>query len=174
MPKEKSEQRSAIRKIERNKSTNVNLGAFQLPHEFDQEILTGKWVKDEENAIRESQRDEVIQSEGVEVDGWNVWKDAQGKSCVVSVASGKYVLMFRPKSLQKAINVLHGNASRRRIIHEHEGRTVAGEGGKDGILTDEQLNKFTPYTDVELIRDQHDSQFKLTEVDLTNGKNLVV
>lgn len=50
--------------------------------------------------------------------------------------------MFRPKSLQGAIQKIYGNESRKRMFQEVSGQTVAGEVNQDtGILTNSVLSR---------------------------------
>jgi hypothetical protein len=122
----------------------VNKGSFPPPPEFDRNRFSGKWVKNNHQVSR-AQESEVIRSEGVVAAGWGVWKNPKTqKPCIRTVNSGAYILMFRPKTLQQAVNAAYGNVSKKRMIQEAEGETLSvgtlESGTTQGMLTKKTLD----------------------------------
>jgi hypothetical protein len=119
----------------------VNRGRFSLPPEFDSQKFSAKWVEHGPKVVM-AQDKEVIQSEGVRVPGWAVWKDSKGKPCLRTVSKGAFVLMFQPKALRQAINKIRGNQSRRRMVKEAKGETVTANPQDDkGVLSAQKLQE---------------------------------
>lgn len=107
------------------KAGEVNKGSFPLPPEFDRNKHSGQWVKNN-HRVNRAKEPEIIRSEGVVADGWAVWKHPKNqKPCIRTVNSGAFILMFRPKALQTAVNAAYGNVSKRRMIQEAEGETLS-------------------------------------------------
>lgn len=137
---------------------------FALPPGFPAHQCASKWEL-EGNSVIEAQQPTVLEGAGVKAAGWAVYmqivpgqrivtdeeKPKEGepkkpafvpKREVVKRVVGKntYVLMFRPKKLQAAVNAIHGNTSRRIVVSELRGETnAANTSGDRGILTNEQL-----------------------------------
>ncbi len=122
---------------------SVQKGRFMMPPEFPKHLV-GKWVK-QGPSVTMARQPVPIPSEGVVASGWETWLDKQKKPCVRTVASGAFILMFRPRVLQTAINKIHGNQSRKRMIDEAQGKTVTSvDGGQvsdRGVLTRDVLNQ---------------------------------
>lgn len=121
--------------------TVVNEGQLALPPEFDQKQHSGKWAKDGPHVMK-AQQDEIIASARVRAKGWAVWLGSDKKPYKRTLGSGTYILMFRPKALQAAVNALHGNTSRMRLSDEVLGTTIAGENpaAAEGLLNHTQLS----------------------------------
>lgn len=120
---------------------NVNKGHLEMPVEFDQNRFVGAWFKRGPQANKMRQP-EVLGGAQIKAAGWSVWKDSKGRTCQRSLSSGVYILMFRPKNLQQAIQKIYGNESRRRMVQEASGQTVAGDINQDsGILTNSVLSR---------------------------------
>lgn len=145
--------------------------SLSLPAGFDFNRFASKWVADG-NEIDEAKQPKFIQSVGLRADGWQVYKQIQALSAldelantklpkeerkkpamvpVVRISSGKpYVLMFRPKALQRALNVIHANESRDLVTRELSGQSaIANETGDPGILTNEDMKQFNRVSDAE-------------------------
>ena len=121
--------------------SKVNRGHLQLPDDFDETKFVGFWAK-RGSIANKAKQDEILGGSGVKAQGWNVWKSARGQLCQRTLSSGVYVLMFRPKSLQQAVQKIYGNESRRRMLQEAMGETVAGEAVTDTVvLTDKVLSQ---------------------------------
>lgn len=123
----------------------VEKGSLTLPSDFDSRKFVGKWVEKTEASINRARQFQRLPSEGVKADGWEVWKDNAKKPCLRPMGNKQYVLMFRSKPLQVAINKLCGNASRRRMMQEAEGEVIHGEDGTPindtGMLTRKRLER---------------------------------
>lgn len=120
----------------------VNKGRLPLPENFDTRRFVGKWTK-KGPSVQIAKQPERIPSEKMEATGWQIWSDPKTKQiCSRTLSTGVFILMFRPRVLQTAINKLYGNASRRRMVQEAEGKTVAGQIKTDsGIFTQDVLSK---------------------------------
>lgn len=119
----------------------VDRGRFPLPTGFDSRQFSAKWVEHGPKVSMAQER-EIIQSEGVTVPGWQVWKDKNGKPCFRTISKGAFVLMFQPKALRQAINKLRGNQSRRRMVKEAVGETVSANPQDDkGVLSAKRLQE---------------------------------
>lgn len=120
----------------------VQKGRLSLPPEFNSNQFVGKWVKQGPSVAMAKQR-VPIPSESVVADGWAVWEDKNKKPCIRTISSGAFILMFRPRVLQEAINKIHGNQSRKRMLDEAQGKTVTsldgGLNGDRGMLTPDKL-----------------------------------
>lgn len=122
----------------------VHAGIFQLPPDFDRTKFAAEWVEQENVPVKQQRN--LMPQVGVTVPGLTVWKgdDGKGKPHVVNAAGGKkkFVLMCRPLKVQKAMNALYGNVTKRMINREVRGETAAGEGIQDpGILTEQTLRQ---------------------------------
>lgn len=125
-------------------SQQVHSGLFELPPSFDRTKLAAEFVEEEMVPVKEQRN--LMPQVGITVPGLTVWKGEDGKRKPhVVVASGgkkRYVLMCRPKKVQKAMNALYGNVSKQMINREVKGESVAGESNQDpGILTEETLKR---------------------------------
>lgn len=140
---------------------------FVLPPSFDPKKWSAKWVPDGPEVI-EAQQEQILEFAGVKAQGWSVFKvmkpgqklasakkgegDAEAKDDEKSKpemipytrAVGKtiYVLMYRPKSLQTAINAMYANQSTDLVNGELQGVTSQVNEGEDpGILTNADLRR---------------------------------
>lgn len=128
--------------LERIDSSNPSSykGQLDLPNEFDSRQFVANWVA--RRSVEAKKRKETIRSENLRADGWQVWKDKGGKACIRNLGTGPFVLMFRPKALQQALNKAYGNVSIRRMQGEANGDTVGGSGIDDGgMLSNKVLNQ---------------------------------
>lgn len=129
-------------------SRGPNAGYFNLPPEFDQKKFVSQWSK-KGSEVEQAQQVQPIMGTNYGADGWTVWKYPQGHEQAgrlkeVVLKSGTYVLMFRPRPLQEAVNAICGNVSKRHLLSEQRGETLAGKPIPDpGILTDEQIKRGT-------------------------------
>lgn len=120
----------------------INEGQLQLPPEFDKTKLAGKWEKDGPHVLK-AQQNEIIASARVQAKGWTVWLDSAKKPCKRTLGSGTFILMYRPRQLQDAVNALHGNTSRMRLSDEVLGSTIQGQDPQaaEGLLNHTQLSE---------------------------------
>lgn len=125
----------------------VNQSQLLLPEGFQEKLYSAKWSFVGSSADKARLPQHL--APGYAVDGWEVWKYPSGedkdKPCIRPLGNKQAVLMFRPKTLQKAVNAVYGNISRERTIAEQEGRTVQGQAVQDhGVLTDQVLRRYDP------------------------------
>lgn len=115
-----------------------NAGIFTLPQTFDEKQNAAKWVKEGASVDRARQREYLVGT-NYTADGWEPFRQ-DGEIVKVSTASGKYVLMFRPRDIQDEVNRAYANVSRQRIGRETTGETIAGSAPDDGgMLTVKDL-----------------------------------
>jgi hypothetical protein len=121
-----------------------NAGYFNLPPDFDQKKHAAHWER-EGGAVEQRQQVQPILGTNYGADGWQVWKYPAGhelanRICKVTLKSGTYVLMFRPRNVQDNVNAICGNVSKRHLMREQQGMSIAGAPITDpGILNDEQI-----------------------------------
>ncbi len=118
-------------------------GPFSLPAKFDIRNHSAKWVKKGNDVEAAGQREHLAGTRA-SADGWQVWRDgdtpAKGSPFTTKISSGEYVLLFRPKAIQDAVNAIYGNVGKERMITEKRGETSGGIPiNKPGQLGDEQL-----------------------------------
>lgn len=144
---------------------------FSLPPSFDTSKFAAKW-EEKGNAVTEAQQPQYIESVSAMADGWQIYKEVKNPREIVlsateveslspkeklSYQSWKpeygpveratkkclLILMFRPKALQKVLNIVYANQSRALVGGEVEGDTKSSdEGGDQGILTNRDLRRF--------------------------------
>lgn len=140
---------------------------FSLPPNFPREQFASRWAE-EGNEVAEAQQDEYIESTGHKAVGWTVYQDTKitfkeeevtdKKTGEVSkkrvpekteklpvsrvVGKKKFILMIRPKALQRAVNDLYARTSRQMVNQELKGETNRSNiGGDNSILTNEDLRR---------------------------------
>ena len=149
--------------------TNVRMSGskFALPPSFDATKFASKWVEQGPNVI-EAQQPQVLDFANCQADGWAVFKVLKVATAEVPVVEGEdsektekpkktpqlipytravgkavYVLLFRPKALQQAVNVLYANQSRDIVGREVMGESNSLNAANDpGILTNQDLARF--------------------------------
>lgn len=119
-------------------------GLFNLPPGFPTEKYAASWV-DQTNVEFAKQRQSLPQT-GYSADGWEIYRESDdGESVTVKTGGEKgktYVLMVRPAALQRQINALYGNVSKKMISRETKGLTVGGAALQDpGMLTADRLQQ---------------------------------
>lgn len=138
---------------------------FALPPSFDATKWASKWVEQGPNVI-EAQQPQVLDFANCQADGWAVFKSLKvGDKSEADLADAKpgdkpkagpnmvpytravgktvYVLLFRPKALQQAVNILYANQSRDMVGREVMGESSAANiSGDHGILTNQDLKRF--------------------------------
>lgn len=119
----------------------LNEGHLPLPPDFPRDRLVGRWVE-EGPQMQKARQQEMIPSARVAAAGWETWKDTAGKKCTRSLGKAAYILMCRAKPLQAAVNKLHGNTSRMRLVGEIKGETIAGTPAAEaeGVLSNAELD----------------------------------
>lgn len=129
---------------------------FALVPGFDSNRYASAWIE-EGPQVQEAMQEVYLESEGVKAQGWQVHKIAKlGKDpkdkpemvpCTRAIGKAVYVLMFRPKQLQRALNILYANQSRKLVQQELKGETAAAnESGDPGIITNADLSRFSKET----------------------------
>jgi hypothetical protein len=139
--------------------TNARMAGskFALPATFDSVKYASKWAE-EGPEVEEARQEQVISSAGMKAQGWEVFRTIdleatkklgeKGDKAPVLVpvkrVVGKkvFILMFRPKALQQAVNKLYANESRERLNREIVGESATvNEAGDPGILTNQDLKR---------------------------------
>lgn len=131
---------------------------FALPPGFDTSKYASAWIE-EGPQVQEAMQEVYLESEGVKAQGWQIFKIMKPKKvsdekdekskpemvpCTRAIGKAVYVLMYRPKKLQQALNIIYANQSRRLVQQEIRGDTVAAnESGDPGIITAAELSKFS-------------------------------
>lgn len=122
-------------------SGSVVKGALELPKEFDSRRFVAKWAV-QGSGVERAKEPEIIASEGKQIIGWQVWLDSRKQPVRRNLSGKVFYLMFRPKNIQQAVNKLYGNVSRKRMVTEGEGQTIAGERNTDtGMLNNKRLSR---------------------------------
>lgn len=142
-------------------------GRFSLPPEFDKKKYVGKWALDGPE-VEAALQPEYLSFARAKADGWTVWKrdipytqtqivEAEEKDkplpkkknlpYVQQIGRHKYVLMFRPRALQKAIHQVYAAQSRSLLNGELLGDTKSVAASDDGVFGGRDLGRF--YRDQE-------------------------
>lgn len=120
----------------------VDAGMFTLPPNFDSKKYAAEWV--ESGQVDMKRQRQVLAQAGVTADGWEVWKaNPQDEATTISLSGNKkFVLMCRDAEVQKQVNAIYGNVSKKILAREIKGETVNGANLQDaGILTEERLQR---------------------------------
>lgn len=118
-------------------SGQSNVGRFNLPLSFETKRYAAQWCLKE--SIESFTTRQPVLGTRYDSDPWQVWKIGGKMHSVVSEKK-TYILLFRPKKVQDAVNVLYGNHGKALARNELEGRTVAGQEMQDpGMLPEEVL-----------------------------------
>lgn len=121
----------------------VSAGIFSLPTEFDREKHAAQWSKVGADANKAIERQHLIGTK-LTADGWSIYKDQEKKVVKRQAANGEYVLMFRPKEIQNAVNAIYGNVGLERMAQEKVGQTTGGVPITDpGLLNEATILKAT-------------------------------
>ena len=116
-------------------------GILALPPEFNKKKYAAKWQFEGQRAARD-QQSEWITEAGVRADGWQIWKNAEGKPEIRALRNGNVVLMFRPIEIQDELKKVYGGISRARLTREIKGETVTQpEHDTSGLLPASMLPK---------------------------------
>lgn len=108
---------------------------LRKPPEFDEKKFVAKWIKVSQHGSEVEKAKAPERLGRFEVDGWQVWKN-RGKPHFRALADGRYILMFRPKEHQAAVNAIAGNISRERIVDKYDGRGEQPGMINRGVLDD--------------------------------------
>jgi hypothetical protein len=136
-----------IEGIREDKSlAQVSKGLLTPPPQFDKTKFVGKWAK-KGAGVEKSRLPQQLEA-GVTADGWVVWRNpTTNKPYSVTLSDGLYFLLCRPRSLQRAVNAIYGNISRKRLIAEQTGETVNGNNAESGMLSDKILSQVQGLSD---------------------------
>ena len=123
--------------------SEVDAGIFNLPKDFDREKYATCW-KLAGNAVEKAKERQVLIGTRLTADGWEVYTE-KGKPVKRSTErGGEYILMFRPREIQDAVNAVFGNVGKERmILHKKGESTTGGVPLTPGILTEEQVLRQT-------------------------------
>lgn len=102
-------------------------GPLTPPDEFDRKKFASKWVKEGRDVEAAATREYLLGTKYT-ADGWEVWKTAEGRPFTIPLASGKYVLLYRLKVVQDAVNALYGNLGKERLSQERQRVTSVAPG----------------------------------------------
>lgn len=131
-----------------SQSREPSAGIFQLPTDFDKKTLSANWVQ-KGAAVDAAKMPVPIIGTNYGAEGYQVWQYPKGhklagRPCEVATKGGSYILMFRPLTVTQQVNAIYGNVSKRHLIQEQSGRTIAGQPIIDpGMLSDERIRKAT-------------------------------
>lgn len=118
-------------------------GPMNLPPSFDKEKFAAKWVKEGPDVQAAAEREWILGT-NLTADGWEVWKDAQGRPHKVALRSGTYIVLHRSAVVQKDVNAIYGNIGKERLMQEKSGQTTGGVPTTDpGLLSDDRIAKVT-------------------------------
>ena len=125
----------------------THAGIFTLPANFDRQEHAAKWVKVGHSVAAAANREHLVGT-SLTADGWEVWKDgktpATGVPHKIPAASGEYILLFRSRKVQDAVNAIYGNVGKERMQQEKRGQTTGGVPITDnGMLGEERLSRAT-------------------------------
>ncbi len=124
-------------------SGSVDAGIFNLPPNFPTKKFAVEWV--EEGQVPFKKQRQSLPGANASADGWEVYKGTDGKDKLTTTTNGagkKFVLMVRPRKLQDDVNALFGNVSKKHILSELKGETVAGAQPQDaGMLPQTRLQR---------------------------------
>lgn len=146
-----------LRDIEFGEKFNANAGSkFALPPGFDSNRFASKWAV-EDIGVQEAEQDTILPFAGKVAEGWKVYlttekpkldeskpasKLSTPKPVIRVAGKTRFVLMFRPKALQRALNGLYAQESRRITNQEIVGESVrANAEGDPGILSNQDLRQ---------------------------------
>lgn len=157
-----------IQILEIPRGQGVDLGgALALPVNFDRTKFASKWVKEGPAVEAATEREFLVGTQRLTADGWQVWRDgetpARGKPYSVSLQNGKYVLMYRSRSVQNDVNAIYGNVGKEMLQQERRGETLGGVPvSAPGMLGNEQLKKVIG---AEQIVDEGEEMNKVSNVE---------
>lgn len=123
--------------------SEVDAGIFNLPNEFDREAYASRWVA-MGNAVEKAKERQPLIGTRLTADGWQVFTE-KGKPVKRSTdKGGEFVLMFRPREVQDAVNAIYGNVGKERMIMHKKGESTSGGVPlTPGLLTEEQVARQT-------------------------------
>jgi hypothetical protein len=123
--------------------SEVDAGIFNLPKDFDTKVHAAKWVA-EGNAVEKAKERQTLIGTRLHADGWTVYTE-KGKPVKRSTErGGSFILMFRPREIQDAVNAVFGNVGKERMIMHKKGESTSGGVPLNpGILTEEQVVRQT-------------------------------
>lgn len=114
-------------------------GQLALPIKFDSKRYAARWEKEgpRVDALKEPQR---LAGLNLQAEGWQVWKHPDTKEPYrVALQTGAYILLFRSKEVQEAVNAEFGKLSRTRSRRERSGETIATAAKTPGMLSNADL-----------------------------------
>ena len=124
-------------------TSEVDAGIFNLPPEFDRKKNAAQWKQMGAEVLKAQERQSILGTH-LTADGWEPFKDKAGGPVKRISTNGKeYMLMFRPREIQDAVNALYGNVGKERMSMSKRGESSAGVPLAKGVLTEEQLLKVT-------------------------------
>jgi len=141
-------------------------GPLSLPIGFDRKKWAPKWVKVGPSVQAASER-EWMPGASATADGWEVWRNSEGKPQKVALLSGEHILLCRSRVVQDAVNAIYGNVGKSRLRQERTGETIAGAAPSDpGQLSDARIAK------VAGKEEQEEGDIAMNPVPDTNGQRI--
>ncbi len=127
----------------RGPASSQTAGMFSLPTCFKTEKFAAQWSKVGPDADKAMEKQHIIGT-NLTADGWQIYRDKDKKPVKRASQNGDYVLMFRPKEIQNAVNAIYGNVGYERMVQEKKGETVGGVPVSDfGMLNEAAIVKAT-------------------------------
>lgn len=118
---------------------NMAAGPLTPPKEFNFRIHAAKWVKEGQEVEAAGSREYLLGSQYT-ADGWQVWKDKEGRPFKIPLKSGTYILLHRDRAVQDAVNAIYGNVGKKRLMEERQqAPQVTPEGVPSQVLDDATL-----------------------------------
>ncbi len=122
-------------------TSDVDAGIFNLPPSLDTKKFAVQWKLKGLEVDKAMQRQSLLGTR-LSADGWEVYK-VEGKPVMRAATKGEYVLMFRPREVQDAVNAVYGNVGLERMTDHLRGATTGGVPLESGILTAAEVAKVT-------------------------------
>lgn len=141
-------------------------GMFELPTGFDRKKYAAKWVLMGASVAKAQGREQLLGTR-LSADGWSVYQEDRKPVKRTTEKSGEYILMFRSREEQDAVNAVYGNVGKERMIHQKKGQ-IKTSGGVDmsGQLSDEQLQRAIP-NDRSM---EEDGEVKMNPISVGSGQ----
>lgn len=102
---------------------NESPGPLTPPMEFDRDKYVSKWAKEGRDIEMITGQREPLMGTKFTADAWQVWHypkghEAAGKICKIPLSGGTFVLLYRDKTVQQAVNAIYGNVGKERLKQE--------------------------------------------------------
>ena len=118
-------------------ASEVDAGIFNLPSNFSTAKYAAQWKLKGMEVEKATGRQSLIGTR-LTADGWEVYKE-KGVPVTRFTAKGEYVLMFRPREVQDAVNAIYGNVGYERMVAHKKNETTGGVPIESEILTEADI-----------------------------------